>query len=129
MTTHISMPPIRFRADQVAHYIEGDVQTVALADGDSPDPSRYLIRQRAIPHEGDSYYFEIGPRELAGDEGFLSFWLSSTLIDVKLSEALQKKAGISSVEISLPASCHNDHELRVALENIFSDSDCDLKFT
>ena len=121
--------PLRFRADQVAHCIEDDVQTVAFAEGDSPDPSRYLILQRAIPHEGDGYYFEIGSRELAGDEGLVSFWLSPTLIDVKLSEALQKKTGMSSVEISLPDSCHNDHELRVALERVFSDSDCELKFT
>lgn len=87
-----------FRAGQVAHYIAGDAQTVAFAEADSPDPSRYLILQRAIPHENDGNYCEIGSREISGQKGLVSFRMPSSLIDVKLSEGLQKVAGISSVE-------------------------------
>jgi hypothetical protein len=121
--------PLRFSGDQVAHYIENDVQTVAFAEGKSPEPSKYVILQRAIPHEGENYYYEIGSREVSGEGGLNSFEVSSSGISIILSGPLRMKANISSIEINLTDEVNNDAALRAALENIFSASDCLLKFS
>lgn len=119
---------IKFHSDQISLYCEANIQTIAFAEGESPDPSKYLILQRDNTSEEDSYYYEIFSRENSGEGGLISTEVHPSLITFSLSKPLQERYGFSSIEISLPINYGERPDFIAALESMFTKSDCTLKF-
>jgi hypothetical protein len=107
-----------------AHYIEDGIQTVAFANSKDPEPSEYLILQRAVPEDEDEYYFEVNSREISGEGGFEKAVLEPLKLEIGFSKKLQRRVDCSGLTIQFDQATREDDVLIDALESIFRRSDC-----
>jgi hypothetical protein len=105
--------------------VEDDIQTVAFANSHDPDPTQYLILQRAVPEDIDPYYFEVNSREISGEGGFSKAFLTPTKLEIDFSTELQERYKFLGICINFKDinPCKNK-EFSSAIENIFKSSDC-----